>query len=399
MMWKGIEHYKREIRRMRDLANQNNIFRTFYYQEYWKDHPEVPWALLAHLVSRNAGYQMSDADRFQRQILLKTYDPTVIYGRLGTKHLEAFFAFLETGNFLIFRDVCPALEAYKFAKQFPEHSDELFNMLSSAFDVDLFMVDSWKNFYQTARNNNWSSEWTNAWMATSEAQTDIQQHTFALIVNEQNQIHDRIILNNAYLSNFNLFYWDSINELLELATNQGWTKLCFPIAKGLGDPNPDHVLIYSVGDFRKIEERIQTGRDLFVGLFSSLNQRNLIATWAMHQFHSGSRRDYNKENYSYSVVALTSFGDVFSPPIGYYDERDYQPQRLDVLEPVWPFDPGNVKPYSLLHEEPLKIPMRPVETWIDTKPWLSPLTTPQKPLTPCQLSETCEIDKGWYMID
>ena len=259
MTWKGIDYYKKKIKKIRDIANQNNIFRTFYYKEYWKDHPEVPWSFLAHLVSRNAGYQMSDADRFQRLIGIFHFDTGTLYGQLSVKHMVGFFGFLETGNFLIFRDVYPALEAYRLAKQFPGHSHELFDMLNPEFDVDLFMVNRWRSFYQLARNNNWSSEWANDWMATPEGQSDIQRHTFALITNEQNQIHDRLILHNEYLSNFNLFFWwDNINELLDKATEKGWTNLCFPVAKSLQDPSPDHLLIYTVGDFRKIEDRIQT---------------------------------------------------------------------------------------------------------------------------------------------
>ena len=43
--------------------NADNLTRTAFYLAYWRAHPEVTWALLAHLVSRNAGYQMTDLRR------------------------------------------------------------------------------------------------------------------------------------------------------------------------------------------------------------------------------------------------------------------------------------------------------------------------------------------------
>src|SRR5262245_496884 len=64
MEWPGLNYIRRAILKRRDRSNKNNLTRTNYYYAYWKTHPEVPWALMANLVSRNAGYQMTDLDRY-----------------------------------------------------------------------------------------------------------------------------------------------------------------------------------------------------------------------------------------------------------------------------------------------------------------------------------------------
>ena len=46
-----------------NVINETNPMRTDYYLRYYTRNPEVPWVFMAHLVSRNAGYQMSDAMR------------------------------------------------------------------------------------------------------------------------------------------------------------------------------------------------------------------------------------------------------------------------------------------------------------------------------------------------
>ncbi len=394
--FKDLQHYKKAIEKRRALANQNNIFRTFYYKLYWQEHPEVPWAFLAHLVSRNAGYQMSDADRYQRVLLwsLGTLGVGAAAWGASSKQMEAFFAYLETGNFLIFRDVCPGLEAYRLAKMHPDHSDELFELLRNpAFTVDPFVIDNWKAFFAAAQDNAWSPEWSLDWSPGSA----IQRHSFALIINEQNQIQDRLVSNNRYLGHFTS--WKDINDMVREAGEKGWTRLCFPVAHSLGDATPDDLLIYTVGEFSDIDNRIETGRDLFVGLFGDLGRRRLIETWALSpdHLHSGSRRDYNRQDYSYSTASLEPGGDVFSPPVGYWNEKGYVPKRLDVLEPVWPFFPGRKYPFSLLHREPLKYSYRPVRSWIDYPAYLNPLRAPRKAFATCRLDQLCEVDKAWYL--
>jgi hypothetical protein len=48
------------IRRQTVAENRNNITRTNAYIKFFERHPEIHWALLAHCVSRNGGWCMSD---------------------------------------------------------------------------------------------------------------------------------------------------------------------------------------------------------------------------------------------------------------------------------------------------------------------------------------------------
>ena len=49
-----------QIKEKTNLLNINNITRTQAYWDYYLRHPEIHWALLAHMVSRNAGWNMTD---------------------------------------------------------------------------------------------------------------------------------------------------------------------------------------------------------------------------------------------------------------------------------------------------------------------------------------------------
>src|SRR5690606_10220340 len=41
-------------------ANRNNVTRTNAYYELYRQFPELHWAFLAHMVSRNGGWSMTD---------------------------------------------------------------------------------------------------------------------------------------------------------------------------------------------------------------------------------------------------------------------------------------------------------------------------------------------------
>src|SRR5688572_31168341 len=76
--------------------NRDNVARTASYLELYAytvaNPPDLPWLLMAHLVSRNAGYWMSDlAARIER----KPEEAAA---------LENLFLLLERANHLIFYD-------------------------------------------------------------------------------------------------------------------------------------------------------------------------------------------------------------------------------------------------------------------------------------------------------
>lgn len=388
MSWPGLETVKAKILSQRLLGNFNNVTRTWYYLKVYEKHPELAWSLLAHLVSRNAGYQMSDLKRFEywktfingaahppisepfRTILKEALD------HLSTVEIQSIFAFLETGNFLIYRDVCPQLEAYDWAKQYPDHADELFDMLiSPPFDCDKFIRDKWMEFYHNAKSQGWYPEW---WFEPA-----VEEHSFALIINEQNQIEDRLVHDphNRYLGKLGAVIGPQ--RIIELIGSLGQTKLLFPVSKSLSDSSPDHLLIYTVDDFSTLGSRIDTGRDLFVGLFKQTElQRILIERWAKsHPLHMGTRTNYNPLNYSTDFSALWPGGQTFSPPV----------IQTSTSSHGWPRFPGATLRYAHLHLTPVPLPISVMDrSGADVLRWLSTPPSP-KPLVSTPLSEQDEI--------
>lgn len=57
-----IEDEKRlnKIKRTTHSLNKNNVTRTKAYIDFYKRHPEIHWAFLGHMVSRNGGWNMTD---------------------------------------------------------------------------------------------------------------------------------------------------------------------------------------------------------------------------------------------------------------------------------------------------------------------------------------------------
>ncbi|TKI80501.1 DUF2515 domain-containing protein, partial [Bacillus wiedmannii] len=85
------------IKRKIEMANMDNISRTQSYQEYYVRNSEIRWAFLASMVSRNAGWNMTD--------LKGRYYATVLPQKVK-KHL---FLTYEEANWIIFLDAFPQL--------------------------------------------------------------------------------------------------------------------------------------------------------------------------------------------------------------------------------------------------------------------------------------------------
>jgi hypothetical protein len=104
-----------------DLRNRDNVSRTDAYLEMYTHLREggidLPWVLMAHLVSRNAGYLMSD--------LARTLDPA--FADAG----ESLFLLLERANWLIFVDAWHHLCSHLLGR--PLESPR----------VPRFMIDAW----------------------------------------------------------------------------------------------------------------------------------------------------------------------------------------------------------------------------------------------------------------
>lgn len=81
-----VYNIKKEI----EIANMDNISRTQSYQDYYVRNSEIRWAFLASMVSRNAGWNMTDLKgRYYATVLPQTVK----------KHL---FLTYEEANWIIF---------------------------------------------------------------------------------------------------------------------------------------------------------------------------------------------------------------------------------------------------------------------------------------------------------
>ncbi|SHN10771.1 DUF2515 family protein [Gracilibacillus kekensis] len=224
--------------------NRNNITRTAAYLEIYKQFPEIEWAFLAHMVSRNAGWNMTD---LKGGLLGKI---------LSVEDAKRFFAFLERGNWLIFQDAYPQLLLFKESVR---NGQNLFHLLP-ALDVSYFMEVVWNYFYQ---------------------KKDRHLLTTALIINEQSYIEKRVIQHSDYQLEIFKSVKFKIQEILQL------NHILLPF-------KADHevkLIGQSVLHFASLDDRIQLGKRLYHLLFDQ-QYYILIFNWAKKQRHTGSRADF-----------------------------------------------------------------------------------------------------------
>ncbi|WP_208590177.1 DUF2515 family protein [Gracilibacillus suaedae] len=224
--------------------NTNNVIRTKAYLAFFKRNPEIEWAFLAHMVSRNAGWNMTDL----KGSLLT---------RIMTKEQQAyFFAFLERSNWLIFHDAYPQLLLYE---ESIKANKSLFYLLPQ-FGISYFMKVMWDHYYQKKDN---------------------YLITVALIINEQNYIEDRVIQNKEYHATLLESLEFKMQELLQL------NQILFPFKDG----KQVKLVGQSVHQFASLKERILLGKRLYQLLFDD-NFFSDIYDMALRQPHTGSRQDY-----------------------------------------------------------------------------------------------------------
>ncbi|TKD70479.1 DUF2515 family protein [Pseudalkalibacillus hwajinpoensis] len=225
--------------------NRNNVTRTKAYLDFFQQHPEIHWSMLAHLVSRNAGWTMTD--------LKGEYLPRL----LTRKQQEAFFSFLERGNWLIFQDAYPQLLLYHESMK---KAQSLFHLLP-AFHVSSFMKICWNDFL-------------------TKRKSDLL--TIALIINEQHYIESRVIQMKDYQQTVFHTLAFQLQEILNTNT------LLFPKQNG----NAVHLMGETAHHFLYVKERINLGKRLYAQLFSSEQLVRSVLEWAESHPHTGSRKDY-----------------------------------------------------------------------------------------------------------
>ncbi|WP_459499959.1 DUF2515 domain-containing protein [Bacillus sp. C1] len=228
--------------------NQNNITRTRAYYQFYLRYPEIHWALLGHMVSRNGGWNMTDlkGDLYTRL--------------LSEKDQDIFFSFLERGNWLIFQDVYPQFLLYE---QSIKRAKQLFHLLPH-LNISTFMETMWNYFWRTG---------------------DRYTLTIATIINEQSYLEKRVI-QNAYFQKtvlnsvgFKLFDFLRFNHIL------------FPFYE---DDTKQKTLLFgdTMTHFTSLHERILLGKRLYALLFRDGNTLSKVVSWIHDHPHTASRKDY-----------------------------------------------------------------------------------------------------------
>lgn len=234
-----------KINKQTNILNRNNVTRTKAYLDFYKNHPEIHWAFLGHMVSRNGGWNMTDLrGDFLSALMTK-------------KECTSFFSFLERGNWLIFQDAYPQFLLYEESQK---RGKPLFYLLAQ-FQVSTFMETIWNYFY---------------------IYHDRKMLTIALIINEQSYLEERVVQNPEYQNNV----FNTLEFLLQELFS--FSHILFPYRKNgkiklIGEP---------LGQFASLEERINLGKRLYSLLFRDKTRLEHIFHWAMAHPHTGTRADY-----------------------------------------------------------------------------------------------------------
>ncbi|MCR2804933.1 DUF2515 domain-containing protein [Paenibacillus soyae] len=260
------------IRKDTAEANRNNVTRTEAYRNVYFHTPELHWALLAHLVSRNGGWNMTD--------LQGEWLPRL----LTESQRRDVFLFLERANALIFSDAYPQLLLYQWSRSLGR---SLFHLLP-AFGVSRFMMPVWKLFWR---------------------ERDSALLTTALIVNEQHFIEGRVVRKPYFEQRVLHTLFFGLQSLLQL------NGVFFPYGSedeakgGCGELRLAGLILEN---FRDPEERIEFGKRLYAMLFGVPPVFEGARGFAAAVKHSGSRGDY----------APHLFEDVrHGPPKRVYEEK------------------------------------------------------------------------------
>lgn len=236
-------HYLHYITKITKEYNSDNISRTKAYQNFYTLFPEIKWAFVASMVSRNAGWNMTD-------LFLPPY-----LDILGKKERNQLFITYERSNWLIFSDAYPQLLTFQLSilKNKP-----MFHLLPD-FHVSQYMVDEWLRYWQFGNK---------------------ERLMLALIINEQNVIQQPVIKQSYFKYHIFLRLPYLLQDILLL------NAIILP-ASG------DKLYALNVHDFTKLTNRIILGKKIASIIFNPAIYPSLYR-FAANNEHTGSRRDYEK---------------------------------------------------------------------------------------------------------
>ncbi len=225
--------------------NHNNVTRTNAYLNFYHVHPEIHWAFLGHMVSRNGGWNMTD---LKGELLSRL---------LSKKEKQSFFFFLERGNWLIFQDIYPQFLLYHESLRRNKPLFHLFSFLN----ISSFMETLW-NFFWNHQN--------------------ARILTIALIINEQSYLEKRVVQNPLYQN-------EVFNKLeFKLQDLLSFNHILFPsLVNGRL-----HLTGQTLHHFDSLDERIMLGKRLYAVLFKNNESLESAKEWADSHPHTGSRKDY-----------------------------------------------------------------------------------------------------------
>lgn len=225
------------------IWNTDNISRTEAYLKFYQRHPEIRWSFLAHMVSRNAGWNMCDLEG--------KWFPKVV----KKQKRESFFHTYEKANWLIFHDAFPQLLLYHYSTK---KKAPMFHLLKH-FHVSSFMEKEWLYFWH---------------------KKDMNRLMIALIINEQNVIQKPVI--DHPILKERVFK----SPLFQLQDWFHFTSVLFPTMDG-------RLYGASVSGFRSVDKRIDLGKRLATILFHK-DLYQLFYQFAINTIHTGSRYDYEQ---------------------------------------------------------------------------------------------------------
>lgn len=232
-----------KINSLTEKWNRDNVSRTQAYEYFFSVHPEIKWAFLAGMVSRNAGWNMCDLEgAWLPKIVSRSFRHTL-------------FITYERANWLIFHDAFPQLLLYHY---------------STKYKVPLFHLFRYFSISRFAEN-----EWTDFWHFRDETRL-----LYSLIINEQNLIEEPVILHQYY----NPFVFHSF--LFNLQDWMHFSTVLFPTCSG-------DIYGLSVSSFRNVDSRIELGKKLSLILFDR-DLFPLFYTFSRLTEPTGSRHDYEQ---------------------------------------------------------------------------------------------------------
>ncbi|MFC4557351.1 DUF2515 family protein [Virgibacillus kekensis] len=236
---RDIKYISRQV----SSHNLDNISRTRAYQNFFLEFPEIKWAFVASMVSRNAGWNMTD-------LFLSPFRKL-----LSHKERKQLFMTYERANWLIFSDAYPQLLIYKLSK---ELNKPMFHLLP-AFHVSRFMVKEWFIFWE-----------------------DQDEHRLmtALIINEQNVIHQPVIKQSYFKYQIFLRFPYLLQDRLFM------NAVLIPAFQ-------DKLYGIYIHGFTNLTRRITVGKQIASVLFNPLVYEG-VKQFAVETEHTGSRRDYER---------------------------------------------------------------------------------------------------------